>query len=51
MTRSSTSSGSYDEERRDDAAYTTFSPRRFGHLIERLVRDGRPAQPLVLPPL
>jgi ADP-ribose pyrophosphatase YjhB (NUDIX family) len=41
----------FDEDRRDDPAYTTFSPRRLGHLLADLLRDGRPAQPRVLPPM
>ncbi|HEY7043288.1 MAG TPA: NUDIX domain-containing protein [Nocardioidaceae bacterium] len=41
----------YDEDRVDDPAYTTFSPRRLGHLLEDLLREGHPPEPIVLPPL
>ncbi len=40
----------FDQGRRDDPAYTTFTPRRLGHLLGDLLREGHPAQPLVLPP-
>ena len=40
----------FDEDRRDDPAYTTFSPRRLGHLLADLLRDGHPPDPIVLPP-
>ena len=40
----------YDEGRMDDPGYTTFSPRRLGHLLEDLLREGHPAEPRVLPP-
>ncbi len=40
----------YDEQRVDDAAYTTFSPRRLGHLLEDLLRDGHPSETVLLPP-
>ena len=41
----------FDEDRRDDPGYATFSPRRLGHLLADLVRDGHPPAPIVLPPL
>jgi 8-oxo-dGTP diphosphatase len=40
----------YDEGRLDDPGYTTFSPRRLGHLLDDLLRDGHPDEPLVIPP-
>ncbi len=40
----------YDEGRVDDPGYTTFSPRRLGHLLEDLVRDGHPGDTVLLPP-
>ena len=33
----------YDEDRREDPAYTTFSPRRLGHLLEDLLARRPPA--------
>ena len=39
----------FDEDRRDDPAYTTFSPRRLGHLLEDLLRGVDPLEPRVLP--
>ena len=40
----------FDEDCRDDPAYATFSPRRLGHLLADLLREGHPPEPLVLPP-
>jgi 8-oxo-dGTP diphosphatase len=40
----------YDEGRRDDPQYVTFSPRRLARLLDDLLRDGRPAQPLQIEP-
>lgn len=40
----------YDEGRRDDPRYVTFSPRRLARLLDALLRDGRPAQPLQIDP-
>ena len=39
----------YDAETVADPAYVTFTPRRFGHLLADLLRDGRPAEPIRLP--
>ena len=41
----------YDEDRRDDPGYVTFSPRRLGHLLQDLLQHGRPSEPLKLDPL
>lgn len=41
----------YDEGRRTIPAYVTFSPRRLGHLLNDLLANGRPPQPLQLDPL
>ncbi len=40
----------YDEGRRDDPRYVTFSPRRLAQLLDHLLRDGRPAEPLQIDP-
>jgi 8-oxo-dGTP pyrophosphatase MutT (NUDIX family) len=40
----------FDEDRRDDPAYTTFSPRGLGQLLADLLREGHPPEPIVLPP-
>jgi 8-oxo-dGTP diphosphatase len=40
----------YDGGDRDNPAYVTFSPRGLGHLLDDLLRDGRPAKPIRLPP-
>jgi len=41
----------YDANATDDPGYVTFTPRRFGHLLADLLRDGRPAEPIRLPDL
>jgi 8-oxo-dGTP diphosphatase len=41
----------FDADRRDDPAYTVFSPRRLGHLVRDLVEQGRPMSVLELDPL
>ena len=39
----------YDSGERDNPAFVTFSPRALGSLLDELLRDGRPAEPLELP--
>ncbi len=41
----------YDADATRDPGYVTFSPRRFGHLLADLVRNGRPPEPIRLPAL
>lgn len=41
----------YDADARDEPGYVTFTPRRFGHLLEDLLRNGRPARAIQLPAL
>lgn len=41
----------YDDGRRDDPSYVTFSPRRLGHLLADLLEQGRPLEPLHIDPL
>ena len=41
----------YDDGRRGSPGYVTFTPRRLGHLLDDLLRHGRPAAPLHIDPL
>ena len=40
----------YDDGAVDDADFAVFSPRRLGHHLTDLLRDGRPSEPLVVGP-
>ncbi|MBA2772430.1 MAG: NUDIX domain-containing protein [Nocardioidaceae bacterium] len=39
----------FDSGATDDPRFVTFTPRRLGHLLDDLLRHGRPAEPLRLP--